>query len=127
MVDDDEMVVYLQQAFLVKSGISLDPLIAYSGGEALEYIKSISEDNPHILLFLDINMPDMSGWEVLDEINERSLAERIYVVIITSSVNKSDKEKAGTYKNIIAYFEKPININDFKKIRSLDAISGYFI
>lgn len=126
MVDDDRLFVYLQKSFLIKSGISSEPVIAYSGGEALKYLENISGDSTDVLLFLDINMPDMSGWEVLDKIKKGPLAEKLYVVIVTSSVNKSDKEKSATYNNIIGFLEKPVSIDDFKEVKSLEEISGYF-
>lgn len=126
MVDDDELIIYLQKVLLDESGISSNPVIAYSGGEALQYLQNFSNDNQEILLFLDINMPDISGWEVLDKIKNNPLSERIHVVIVTSSVNKSDKEKARSYDNIIGFLEKPLKVDDFKNVKSLEAISGHF-
>lgn len=126
MVDDDELIIYLQKVLLDESGISSNPVIAYSGVEALQYLQNFSNDNQEILLFLDINMPDISGWEVLDKIKNNPLSERIHVVIVTSSVNKSDKEKARSYDNIIGFLEKPLKVDDFKNVKSLEAISGHF-
>lgn len=126
MVDDDEIFVYLQNIFLKKSGIASKPISAFSGSEALKKIKSISENNVNVLLFLDINMPDMSGWDVLDKINDWSLTEKVYVIIISSSINTEDKQRASTYNNVIYFLEKPVRKEDFMEVKYLKEISGYF-
>lgn len=126
IVDDDELIVYLQALALKESGITSKPVIAYTGNEALEYIEDISKNDHYILLFLDINIPDISGWQILDKINEWELSERVYVVIVTSSVNLSDKKKARTYDNVIHFLEKPIKAKDFVEVKYLEPLSGYF-
>jgi two-component SAPR family response regulator len=62
------------------------------------------------ILFLDINMPLMNGWEFLDrfEALEESIKKRIKIYILSSSVDKKDMDRAKANKNIIHYLVKPL-------------------
>ncbi len=59
------------------------------------------------LIFLDLNMPCMSGWDFLDKMNEDGLG--IQVIILTSSISTHDRDKATTYGNVVEFMSKPVN------------------
>ena len=71
-----------------------------------EAYDAIAETQPDLIL-LDLNMPDVSGWDFLDKMNEEVLDHR--VIILTSSISASDRNKAATYKNVIEFMNKPIS------------------
>ncbi|MCW3121853.1 MAG: hypothetical protein JWQ38_1345 [Flavipsychrobacter sp.] len=62
------------------------------------------------ILFLDINMPVMNGWEFLERFEEldASVKSRIKVHILSSSVDKRDMERARINKNVAHYLVKPL-------------------
>ncbi len=60
------------------------------------------------LIFLDINMPVMNGWDFLGKMANDGI--KINVIILTSSVNNIDRKMAKKYKNVIGYIEKPATI-----------------
>lgn len=70
----------------------------------LIYVKSAPENK---LVLLDINMPVMNAWDFLDNLEESSIS--IDVVILSSSINPEDITRAGTYKNIKGFLNKPLN------------------
>jgi CheY-like chemotaxis protein len=126
IADDDEVAITIHKTFFRISGLELDPVCFSNGKEVLNYLETNQNYETDYLIFLDINMPVMDAWEFMDEVITHPFADRIYVILVTSSINNSDKEKAMTYKNTIDFIEKPINMNECKRIKSLPKISSYF-
>jgi CheY-like chemotaxis protein len=62
------------------------------------------------ILFLDINMPIMNGWEFMELFDklDSSIRQRVKVYILSSSVDKRDMERAQANKNIVYYLIKPL-------------------
>lgn len=117
IVDDDEMVVFLHKIAIVESGLSTNPVVAYNGRQALDFINRAENHEKIFLVLLDINMPDVDGWDFLDAI--QSLDALIYVVMVTSSVDSRDKKKAQSYKQVIDYLEKPLSVNSCVHVKNL--------
>ena len=65
------------------------------------------------LVFLDLNMPVLSGWDFLDIVEQESLFGKfeVEVVIVTSSIDQEDRDKAKTYPCVKHYLTKPVNID----------------
>ncbi len=61
--------------------------------------------NPDII-FLDLNMPKINGWDFLDKMIKNGQKEK--VIILTSSVSTFDHDKAREYSNVLECIEKPI-------------------
>jgi FixJ family two-component response regulator len=67
------------------------------------------------LMVLDLNMPEYSGYKLLDHLEENDYnLETIDIIILTSSHQKLDIEKSEIYINIIAYIEKPLSSDKLK-------------
>ncbi len=75
------------------------------GSDLLNVLKSgkVEGTIPDLIL-LDLSLPDMSGWEVLDSIKEFGI--RSAVIIISISTSSSDIEKANDYSNVVGYYNK---------------------
>lgn len=83
-----------------------------SAKEALEYLSEF-ENNSHFIL-LDINMPEMNGWQFLDEME--SISKAFTVFMLTSSVDPIDKEKADSYAMIKGFHSKPLSEDTVNKM-----------
>jgi CheY-like chemotaxis protein len=109
VVDDDELILFLHSRIIQVSGLHKTPKTFNSAQKALDYFVELGDDGEPILLFLDINMPVMDGWGLLDIIHQDDFKKQIKVVMVTSSVDQEDKDKAATYSKIIDFIEKPFN------------------
>lgn len=77
--------------------------------EGIRHILTDPTEKPTLLL-LDINMPTLTGWEVIDELDVFLHKAKDYfsVVILSSSVDPRDQQKATEYPHIRAVLEKPL-------------------
>ena len=104
LIDDEYISNFINRKLIENIDSSLqvtefsEPAIAY------EHLQLTRPD----LIFLDINMPVMTGWDFLDKMLHDGTEFK--VVILTSSVNKLDRATAKNYKNVIGFLEKPATI-----------------
>lgn len=116
IVDDDSTVQLLHKLLIEKVGIATTPNQYLSGLGMLDFIVSHdSQTNVHIV-FLDINMPEMNGWEFLESLSNRFLSCTVKVVIVSSSIDQADYNRAWTYPWVIEFLSKPL---DLKKLSAL--------
>ena len=99
LIDDDEINNFINEAIL-KSIFSGIDIISYTNPlEALSFVSSEYIKSPvPCIAFLDINMPQMNGWEFLEELNQfEDLKEYLTVYMISSSIDLTDKNRSLTY------------------------------
>jgi CheY-like chemotaxis protein len=80
--------------------------------EGLLFIKNnYNLNSDHTILFLDINMPSLSGWQFLERYEKFSenVKMQINIYLHSSSVNQLDREKAKANKNVKGFISKPLN------------------
>lgn len=108
VIDDDAIILFLHKVLIKKSKLPSQVRDFLNAREALEYLKQ-RKALDYILIFLDINMPECNGWEFLDKIQALPGSEKILIVMVTSSMNTSDRQQAANYSQIIHYLEKPLS------------------
>lgn len=108
IIDDDAVVLFLHKILVQKSPLSSSLYCFDNGSEAYSYLCNRTNNKP-ILVLLDINMPGMSGWDFLDKITLDQCDDNVWVVMVTSSINSSDRERAAKYPRVIEYVEKPLS------------------
>ena len=84
--------------------------------KAIQCLEYLTLNNGTRILLIDINMPSITGWEFIKELQERNLQERI--IILTASSNQDDKIRA--IKEGVHFMNKPINVEELKMIISRD-------
>lgn len=115
LIDDDDIYQFLIKKELKSTQIVNNTMVFSNGAKAMEYIVNAKDepDNLPDVIFLDINMPIMNGWEFLDEFVKMRprLSKEITILIITSSFDPTDMERAKTYSEISDYIVKPVTRN----------------
>lgn len=116
LIDDDPSCNFIHERLLMRMGCTEKVEIARDGVEGLEFLRS-KNTRPDII-FLDINMPKMNGWEFLEEYQHLSEEEKskIVIVMLTSSLNPDDRTKAESYSAVSDYDSKYLDEEAVNKI-----------
>lgn len=121
LVEDEEYDVELTLAALAKQNAAKSVHVARDGVEALDYLEECEARQvagtgalPRLIL-LDLNLPRLGGIEVLKKVKSLPTTRVIPVVVLTSSSDDRDMQKA--YLNgVNSYLQKPVAFNEFSKL-----------
>jgi CheY-like chemotaxis protein len=109
LIDDDDDDNFFHQIVINEMNVTEHIEIALNGEEALLFLKKENRIHPDII-FLDINMPKMNGWEFMDSYKELRPDQKAKVVVmmLTTSENPEDKKRAELYSEITGFNSKPL-------------------
>lgn len=110
LVDDDPINNLINSRLLGKSGYSNDVLEFLEGEKALKHLELLSKSEK-ALIFLDINMPVLNGWEFLDRYEASFPDRNDRIIILSSSIDYQDKNRSKTYKKVCGFLEKPLSMS----------------
>lgn len=122
IIDDDKIYVNLVRKIIEIKKLSQNLLIFKNGLEALDYFKVIlsnmTEDKLPDIIFLDLNMPVMDGWEFLGEFIKikNNFDKKITLYVVSSSIDPRDLERAKSFNMVTDYLIKPIELKKFERI-----------
>lgn len=121
LIDDDKVFNFINSKIMVKTLSSIEVITYEFAQLALDDLKKIiftNLDEFPKYIFLDINMPEMDGWEFLDEyINlPESIIIKCKIIMLTSSIDPKDIEKSSTYPIVNAFISKPLSAESLLKI-----------
>nr|MBI1230493.1 response regulator [Cytophagales bacterium] len=113
LIDDDEATNFYHTIVLEEACEWVKIRAVSSAKEGLDYLlqRGVYANYPQPgVIFLDLNMPGMSGWEFLDKYNELSveIKNRSVVSILTTSANPDDRERAANIPNVKEFVNKPL-------------------
>lgn len=128
LVDDDEVdVMNVQRAFKKNTILNPNPLfIANNGIEAIEMLRGDPSVVPlhRRLIWLDLNMPQMGGIELLREMRADETLKSIPVIVPTTS--NEDNDKVDAYQlNVAGYILNPVMFSKF--LESMVALNNYWM
>jgi CheY-like chemotaxis protein len=117
LAEDNEDDVLLVRESLEETDMARRLHVARDGQEALEYVRARSARGASrpLLVLLDINMPRMNGFEVLNEMKNAPDLKHIPVIMLTTSGREEDIIKS--YRSGAAsYITKPVNFEGFRQL-----------
>lgn len=114
LIDDDDAVNALNTIILRKSGLTQNIVAVQSGEQGLEVLTGFQTENrwPGII-FVDINMPGICGWDFLERFKEKFMQfkDRCIICLLSSSLDPRDRENANKSDIVDSYFSKPLSID----------------
>ncbi len=122
IVDDDPITVFGIRKIL-ESIVDCENISTFGNGklalDAIIQIISNSQDIPDVV-FLDINMPIMDGWQFLEEFTKLRIKKKIRVNIVTSSIDDIDRKRWQSYQgkthHTITFNNKPLRKENLAEI-----------
>lgn len=113
LIDDNEADNFLHKIIIEESNLAHSISIANDAYEAIDIIKESntdSVDSPD-LIFLDINMPGINGWEFLDQISDilPQLSPQPIIIMLSTSQNPEDINRADQHPKIQEFHNKPLS------------------
>lgn len=125
VIDDDEPTNFISKMIIEEADCTQHLQVIESGTKALNYLEKAMaftvEDNCFImpdLLFLDINMPRMNGWEFLEEYRKLKNEHhpKIVIIMLTTSLSPDDKLKAESIPEVAGFENKPITTEMIQRV-----------
>ncbi len=123
LIDDNEIDNLINQKMIEAASIT-DNIYTHTGAKsAIEFLKNMEKMDvadkvlPDVI-FLDIDMPLMDGFQFLDEFENLSPATRkkCKIIMLTSSINPQDFNRSKKYPNVRLYLNKPLSHENIMKI-----------
>ena len=122
LVDDDDVINYLNTIMIGRISSDIVIEIYKSGEELMEHIKRQGEDIivPEVM-FLDIRMPEMSGFQLLDELAKmpKNPFTKTKIHMLSSTLDERDLERANSNSMVSGFSSKPLSMDKFEEILGL--------
>lgn len=119
IIEDDPIQVFIAKRML--ANLNFPQLIhTFNNAEsALEELRSLSTsgiDQLPDIIFLDIHMPRMDGWQFLEKFEKLCRGKNFAIYLLTSSVDPQDEKRAQANSYVKDFFIKPVKLEDLKKV-----------
>ena len=134
-IDDDPITLTLCDLVIKKANFAQEVAVAKNGKDGLNYFSALfankdkaAADQAPRLIFLDLNMPVMNGWDFLEEylMKYADRLPEVKVVIISSTVNPEDFSRANRYDIVIDFISKPLTVEGLDDLMQNEHVTQYF-
>ncbi len=120
LIDDDQTFVFLTKKIMQSLPYTLQIREFTDGLQAIEYLKAHVQQRDLLpdLIFLDLSMPVMDGWEFIDEYNHLQplLVKGAQLYIVSSSISPHDIERSKGISSVADFIVKPLGKSKFAEI-----------
>lgn len=116
LIDDNDIDNFINERMITGCNFSETTYINTSTRSAIEFLKNLSinkalrKDHLPSIIFLDINMPILDGFQFIEEFEklDPSIVSAIKIVMLTSSINPSDIERSKKFPSVKGFIHKPL-------------------
>ena len=121
LIDDNAFDLFIYEKLLQKSKIAKTVKAFNSAREALKFLLESMDSLPETIILLDLQMPDMNGFEFIEEFGllPNVLKDKVKVFMLSSTIDAGDIAKAKASPDIIDLLSKPLEIQLLKDKLSL--------
>lgn len=117
MIEDDEGHARLIEKNVRRAGVNNEIVPFANGNEALDYIlgqdrAGLPDPDRHLLILLDLNLPDMSGIDILEKVKSNTHSKRLPVVILTTTDDEREIQRCYDLGANV-YITKPVDYDSF--------------
>lgn len=113
LVDDNEIDNIINEKIIEANDFAENILVFQTGQEALDYLTDNQKNLDKLpeIVFLDINMPIMDGFQFLDDFEKfpEDVLEKCKIIMLSSSISPKDIDRAASSKYVKKYLNKPLN------------------
>ncbi|MCZ8090800.1 response regulator [Flavobacterium sp.] len=122
-IDDDPITLMLCKKVMERVEFASEINTLQNGEEAIkqfEDYEKIDTKNAPDMVFIDLNMPVMNGWEFLDEYFKREYHKKFktHFIVLCSTIDPKDVEKSKLYSMVVDFLSKPITKTMLEELKS---------
>ena len=119
VVDDDSVHTVVLEAQLKRTGLAEQVSVFHRFEEALRFLHDCPAEQLPDVLLIDINMPDMNGWDFLHNYADLPRRNNMKVYVVSSSTARREKERALAEPHVSGTLHKPVTDKQLISILAL--------
>jgi len=118
LIDDNSLDNFINKKLIETNGFSEKVITYQEAGEALEYLRTCPQSEWPEIIFLDINMPVMDGFQFLESFEKLPEDQRMHIRVIMLSTSESFKDLNRANKNpfVRKFLNKPLTLQVLQAI-----------
>ena len=117
LVDDDDIVNSIHSIIIYRANFADEVVVQDSARGALSYFTDMNTKGEFPeMVFLDINMPEMDGWDFIREYDKLEIKKSAKFIILTSSIDPHDQNRALAAKYVSEFLSKPLSVGILDRI-----------